>query len=148
MENSTCKIVKNTKSDLVFTPGTKESKDGKSYGFYIVEQVSTSIQDGFIREDKRSAIITVENGLGARLAYAEGKEMSGKIIRSEVTSDEPILGFQAVVNPETKEPVLRGGKQLYRKDMFTSNLDAVDSLVARDVVAIAETAKAESSMAN
>lgn len=127
----TVMIVKNAKSNLVFTPGAKEAKNGKFYGFYVVRQ--DVINHGeFITEDSRTAIMSVENSLGAKLSYAEGHEISGQIIRLETLVQTP--GYQAVINPETKEPVLRQGMQLYRKDVFTPDLNACDALVSRELI--------------
>lgn len=134
-------IAKNGQSGEVFTKGTTPSTDGKTYGFYVVNQSSISEEGGFIKEEKRSAILTVENGLGARLNYSEGMEKSGQVVRTE--SNKPFFkGQDPVINPTTKAVVTRGGQPLYRQDIFTADLDAKDSLLPRDEAAIVAPAKA------
>ncbi len=125
------KIVKNAKSGQVFTPGTKVSKDGKSYGFYVVEESHISMENGFIREEKRNAILTVENTLGAKLAWSEGSFQTGKIVRTE-SSQEMFAGQKPVINPENSQIVMRNGSPLYRQDMYTEDLTKTDKLVSRD----------------
>ena len=130
MENSV-KIVANGKNGLTFTPGTKEDRNGKCHGFYIVEQETVSMEGGFIKEEKRTAILTVENKLGEKLNYQTGKQISGQIVRSE--SKAPYFdGDKPVINPSSGEEVLRGGVCFYRKDEFTADLTKSDSLVPRD----------------
>lgn len=148
MTNSV-KIVKNSKNGLVFTPGTKVSNNGKSYGFYVVEQSTITEEGGFIREEKRSALLTAENTLGAKLNYPEGHEKSGKIIREE--SFTPYFtGQEPVINPQTKVPVLRQGKQIYRQDLFAADLSKTDKLIPREAVSadVAVAVEAGSGLAN
>ena len=141
-------IVKNEKSGAIFTKGTKVSTDGKSYGFYVLNQTSVSMEGGFIKEDKRSAILTVENGLGERLNYAEGKVIAGQIVRAE--SSTPFhKGQEPVINPTTKAVVTRGGQPLYRQDLFTADMTAVDSLIAHDSAEVSTPAvSAKAGLAN
>jgi len=121
-------IVKNAKSGQIFTPGTKVSADGKSYGFYVVAQNSITEENGFIREEKRSALLTAENSLGAKLGYAEGTIKAGNIVRTE--SFTPFfVGQECVMNPTTGKAVLRDGKQFYRQDLFSADLTKADTLL-------------------
>lgn len=131
------KIVKNSKNGLVFTPGTKESKDGKSYGFYVVEDSKISMEGGFVREDKRTAILTMDNALVSKVSFKEGQEISGRIQRVE--SHTPFFeGQEPVINPKDSKQVLRGGKPFYRQDTYTADVNAVDTLIARDTVKVEE----------
>lgn len=134
------RIVKNAKSNLVFTPGTKVASNGKSYGFYVVEDSKIIHEGGFGREEKRTAIITYENTLGAKVNYSEGHVLDGQIIRIE--SLAPMFkGHEPVINPETKAVVTRQGMPLYRQDIFTADQNACDALVAKEVEsAVEETA--------
>jgi len=131
-------IIKNKKTDSVFTAGTAiNPKTGKAYGFYLVEKSSISMEGGFITEDKRTALLTVDNELAAKVNFTEGQKVGGIIQRTE--SKTPFYdGQEPVINPTTKESVLRGGAVFYRQDQYTADVTAKDVLVARDLAPAVE----------
>lgn len=139
MKTNVVNVAKNSQNGLVFTPGTVASKDKKTYGFYIVEQIGLNEEGGFIKKEKRSALLTVENSLGIEVNYKEGHVKVGNIVRHE--SLTPFFdGQEPVINPTTKAVVLRNGQPLFRQDQYTSDLTKMDKLipiaVATPVVAI------------
>lgn len=122
------KIVKNQKSGEVFTANTKESTDGKPRGFYVCESTEISMEGGFIKKNKVTALLTLETELANELGWKEGKQLPGKIITVE--SFEPFYEGQACkINPTSKEDVLVDGKKVYRDSKYTENAEAMSSLI-------------------
>lgn len=112
----------------------RQNENKKDWGFIRVQQTAVTLEGGFRRESKRSALIT---GLMVDLlkdGYKAGQELKGQIIVKESTTP-----FNAE-NPdgdlklagESSVPCTIGGMPIYRKSEFTSNMDAHDTLIAHD----------------
>ncbi len=122
------KIVKNQKSGQVFTPNTKESADGKLRGFYVCESIELVMEGGFVKENRVTALLTLETTLASKLDWKEGHQLEGKIITVE--SFEPFYDGQTCkINPTSKEDVLVDGKKVYRDSKFTENINATNSYI-------------------
>jgi hypothetical protein len=122
------KIVKNQKSELVFTPNEKPSKDGIARGFFVVESSEISMEGGFIRKNKVTALLTVESELAKELAWTEGHTLPGKIITVEAF--EPFYeGQECKINPTSKAEVLVDGKKVYRQSTYTDNMSLSSRLI-------------------
>lgn len=122
------KIVKNGKSELVFTPNSKPSTDGKERGFYVVESTNITMEGGFINENKVTALLTVEKSLAEKLNWKEGHTLPGKIIVME--SFTPFYeGQDAKINPSTKDAVKVDGKLVYRQAQYTEDSSLCSSLL-------------------
>lgn len=127
---SQVKVAINSKNNQVFTAKTTPSKDGKTYGFYIVESNHTSMEGGFIRTTRRTATLTVD--VAQNPGWTAGFPLSGKIVIEE--SHTPFYEGQEVkINPTTKEAVLVNGKPVYRQSRYTENVNAQDVLLVNSV---------------
>ena len=132
-------ITKNPKTGNVFTPNAKLGKDGVQYGYIRVEKTDLHLT-GFARVQRRSALIPISekdyNAYANQLA--EGKKLSGKIVYMD--SLVPMDGYKSmdIVNRETGEvkSVTSNGKVVYRKTMFTEDINACDTKVVYDKVAV------------
>ncbi len=133
---SNVKVAVNSKNDQVFTINTAPSSDGKTRGFFIVEQQVTSMEGGFISQSRRTATLTVEESIGKSLNWKAGQELPGKIVVSE--SHTPFYdGQEPKINPTTKEVVLVDGKKVYRQSRYTDKMDATDDLLASSTATVA-----------
>jgi len=112
-----------------------DAKEGKNPDFKTLQLRSTVENksllnivlgsDGF--KSSRVAFQSMHKDVIAKLGLEEGDDLSEKlkeagipdnlanvrIAHFEQTKEE--IGFQALINPETKEPVTSGGKQVYFK---------------------------------
>lgn len=108
------------------------SAKNPEYGYIRVEQNATQINDqGWLKNVKRSALIKgkVEDLMACN--YAEGEEISGKIVVRESLKpfnpndperDLKIAGETGVICRIDDQPI-------YRQTFFTSNLNANDELM-------------------
>lgn len=127
------KIVKNQKNGSIFTLNEKISKDGIERGFYVCESTEITMEGGFVRKNKVTALLTVESSLAKELAWVVGKQLTGKIITIE--SFKPFYEGQPFkINPTTKDAVLINGQKVYRQSTYTDNMELSSSLLVQGAV--------------
>jgi len=119
------------------------TKDGKNYGSVRVEQAALSSENGFINIRNRSTFITLEGKsldlLRSRLVAGQPFPLEGKIVREE--SFTPFYeGQPHKINPQTKEDILVDNQKVYFYDKFVTNMNASDSLISANNVAVSENA--------
>lgn len=141
-------ITKNPKTGAIFTANANLGKDGKQYGYIRVESTEVDMSGAFARVKTRSALkpISQEDFNKASGILVEGHQIVGKIINIDSLTEAP--GFSALMVPVSKgsaelRGVLSNGQQIYRKTEFTSNLEAADSVLTYDKVAVAAEIGAE-----
>lgn len=128
------KVLKTEKTGLVFNKTKVSEKDGKQYGYYLVEAITPSFTNGMMMASRRVALVSVEESVFNLVNYKEGDSINGKIIRIESTEEFDFSN--EVINPETGEVVTRDGKILYRRDVFTTDMNSNDQLVFNsDIIA-------------
>ena len=95
-----------------------------------VEQTTNTFNGGFVRAEKRSALI---NGPKEVLeGLAKQKVLQGKIVVEESTT-EFWAGQDPKINPTTSEVVMHNGQPVYRRTTFTQDVNAQDVLVQSTV---------------
>lgn len=112
------------------------STNNPEYGYVRVESESTSFQNGWIRKDKRSALI---RGKVADLKVLEGMtNLPGQIVIKESTSPT-WEGHKPKINPSTGVVVKHKGSPVYREYVFTQNMEETDVFLSSDVAEIKNT---------
>lgn len=120
-------ITKHPETGEVVVP----SQNNPEYGTIRVEAQATTFVDGFIRINKRSALI--RGKVEELQAIANLKVLPGKIVVLEST--EPFwAGQEPKVNPQTGEVCTIQGQNIYRQTEFTQDLTRQDVLVQHDNV--------------
>lgn len=112
----------------------RPNENKKDWGFIRVQQTVVTLEGGFRRENKRSALITGKLAELMSDGYRDGQELKGQIIVKESTTpfnaENPDSDLK--VAGESGVPCTIGGMPIYRKSEFTSNMDAHDTLIAHD----------------
>lgn len=125
---SQVKVAINSKNNQVFTVKDAPSSDGKTYGFYIVDETRVSLEGGFYRSSRRTATITVDESINP--GWKAGHCLNGQIVVEE--SHTPFYEGQAPkINPSTKEVVMVNGRKVYRQSRYTDDLTAKDVLITQ-----------------
>lgn len=146
---NTVKITANPETGLVFTKNAEVSKkDGKQYGYIRVQQDILDFSGAVARVRTLSALksITEEDYNKAKTFLTDGREMSGKIVVKESLEDLP--GYQAKLAGKDGVACTFEGQQIYRATEFTSDMNAVDTLIKHDnVIEGSSVAKVDESQA-
>jgi hypothetical protein len=111
-------------------------------GYIRVEQTIFNMENGYLNEQKRSAIIGGEteklNRMVEAMGLKEGSTIPGKIVVIESTEKPHDKATQKVVilnkgkeNESTVE-ITHGGAPLYRTALYTADLNKADVLLAAD----------------
>lgn len=113
---SQVKITADSQGNIV-CGGTTSTKDGKTYGFIRVEQTSTESQGGWLRTNKRSALIRgVKSELEAWVA--QNNLRVGSVLPGRIRVDENTTPAYATMQPKragADGPVLKyNGENIYR----------------------------------
>ena len=128
---SQVKVAINSKNNLVFTPKTTPSSNGKTYGFYILESEHESMENGFYRKQRRTATLTLD--VTTNPNWKAGHVLNGRIVVKE--SHTPFYdGQPCKINPTTKAEVLVNGKRVYRQSQYTEIAAEQDALIVSSVV--------------
>lgn len=115
------KVAKHPDTGAIITP----SVNNPDYGTIRVDSVHTSMENGFLNIQKRSAFIRGSIANLEACNFTEGKALPGLIQRRE--SFEPFYeGQVAKINPTTQEPVLKDGREVFMEHVYTSNPKAPD----------------------
>lgn len=108
--------------------------------FFIVEEVAglSFNAQGFLNKFKRVAIPVGKNDLTfAQANVKDGLVLNGKIQVTE--SHTPFYtGQTAKMNPNTKVLVLSNGQPVYQQRRFTTDVNAIDVLLATDRVGVSQ----------
>jgi hypothetical protein len=129
-------VTANDKDEVVVFNKTSE-KDEKDYGYVRVESVKQSLEGGFAKISKRSAIIAGEMEVLKGFNLKKGQILQGQIVREE--SHTPWYPSQEPkINPTTKETIQKDGKLIYMKDLYTTDMSKVDSLIAHNKIAVGD----------
>jgi hypothetical protein len=107
------------------------SNNNPEYGYVRVETTSQSFVNGWLRNEKRSALI--KGFVKDLTALEKMTTLPGKIVIKETT--EPAYdGQKPKINPSTQEVIKHGGKPIYRNSMFTQNMQEFDIILEADKV--------------
>ena len=107
------------------------STNNAEYGYIRVESEQTNFVDGWVRTEKRSALIKGKTADLNALGFTEGKVLPGKIVIKESTL-APYAGAQPKINPSTGEICKSvDGLAIYRDSIYTTNMSAEDILVQK-----------------
>lgn len=127
------------------------SENKPEYGYIRVEAKNTSMENGWIQEQTRSALIRGKVESLKSLGFKEGSTMFGKIyVKESFTPFSP--NQKPKINPSTGEIVTNNGSPVYRESYFTSDMNKADELLASDKVEsataepLAETSKIAASL--
>lgn len=105
------------------------SSNNAEYGYIRVESTGQSFKDGWLRTEKRSALIKGKTADLNLLGFKEGQVLPGKIQIVESTK-APYAGAQPKQNPSTGEICKSAnGQDIYRDGIYTENVNAEDVFV-------------------
>ncbi len=132
MKKSSVKVAAHPETGLIVTPSKKEG-----FGTIRVDQTIVSWENGFGNIQKRSAFITAPIEMLEDLKEGEVLHKNGNIIKLE--SYEPFYeGQTSKINPTTGEEVLRNGRPVYLRFVYTELADAQDRFIDNSVEESAE----------
>lgn len=131
---SKVKITANKEGKVVILK-SEPSKNGKTYGYFRVEQPRFSAEGGFAKISRVSALVTMSKEELELLNPSAGQELDGKIIIIESLEKKP--GFQEKKAGTDGNVLKCGGQTIYRGTAFTTKMDAKDVLIQHDTVAVA-----------
>lgn len=119
---STVKVTAKDKAVVIASTNNPE------YGYIRVESVESIFSNGWVREQKRSALVKGKVADLAKLNWKEGQSLPGKIVVIESTK-EPYAGAQPKINPSTAEVMKFQGAAIYRDAIYTTDMSAQDILL-------------------
>jgi hypothetical protein len=124
---------------IVAHPVTSEvvtqNPDKPDYGSIRVDQVITTMENGFLNRSKRVAFIGGKLEDLKELGYKAGQVLPGKNVIKESTT--PFYDRQQPkINPKTGEVVTINGQEIYRQTVYTADAHAQDELVQHDRVTV------------
>jgi hypothetical protein len=121
--------VKVTARDGVVVNKTKNEE----FGYIRVEASTTTMENGWLRKQNRSALILGRYDDLVSAGFREGQQIPGKIVVVEsTTTSNP--NNEPKINPTTGEVLMHGGSPIYRDTVFTTDLSKSDVLLAHDTV--------------
>ncbi len=135
---SKVKITANKEGKVVVLK-SEPSKNGKTYGYFRVEQPRFSAEGGFAKISRISALVTMSKEELDLLNPSAGQELEGKIIVLESFEKKP--GFSEKKAGAEGNVLKSGGQTIYRGTAFTTKMDAKDVLIQHDTVAVAVTSE-------
>ena len=108
---------------------------GENFGYIRVEQTTDVFTDrGFAVKKTVSALIFGNHDVLSSFGWRDGQELEGKIVIKEslipFNKKEPSKDFK--VAGASNIPCTKGGKNIYRRAVYTTNISAVDELIAHD----------------
>ena len=103
------------------------SANNAEYGYIRVESVVAKFENGWARQEKRSALVRGKVADLTALNWKENQSLPGKIVIVESTK-EPYPGAQAKINPSTAEVMTFQGAAIYRDAFYTQNMSTEDIL--------------------
>ncbi len=116
----------------VITPNANAAKDGRQFGYIVVEQNSLELNSkGFLAAKVRSALIKGEVKHLEMLGLNAGQALGGRIFITESTI-APFEGAEAKINPETKETLTKDGSPIYREAQYDPSGKIEDTLLVSD----------------
>jgi hypothetical protein len=107
----------------------------EQFGYIRVESVATTMENGWLRRQNRSALIlgNYEDLVAAN--FREGQQIPGKIVVVEsTTTNNP--NNEPKINPQTGEVLMHNGSPIYRDTVFTTDLSKHDVLLQHDTVSV------------
>ena len=126
--NTKVKVTANPDTGNVVTESTNPE-----FAYIRVEQERTSLENGFLNKQTRSAIIGGRTEELNELGWEAGKTLPGQIIVEEQL--EPFYNNQdPKINPETGEILKVDGQPIYRQSRYTENMKLSDDLIQHDTV--------------
>ena len=132
---SSVKITANPKTGEVFTPNAELSKkDGKQYGFIRLEQTVVDMSTGVARVKTISALKSFlkEDYLKAKDFLTAGRELPGTILRLESLVEAQGFSPKMAGSEENAQPCTLDGKQIYQSTQYSTDVNAVDVLIAHN----------------
>jgi hypothetical protein len=133
------------KEGKVVIAGKVSEKDGKQYGYIRVESINTSMENGWLRKQRRSALIRGEVSELESLNLKEGQVLPGCIFVVESTTKK-------YENQEPKrikkdgEILTQNGNPIYR-DAFYSATQRADETIKHDLIGEVEEVGADAAAA-
>jgi hypothetical protein len=123
--------VKVTARDGMVVNKTKNEQ----FGYIRVEQTATTMENGWLRRQNRSALILGNYDDLVAAGFREGQQIPGKIVVVEsTTTNNP--NSEAKINPNTGEVLMHSGSPIYRNTVFTTDLSKSDVLLQHDTVSV------------
>lgn len=111
-----------------------QSENSPEYGYIRVESTEMQMENGWVRESKRSALLRGKVEVLSKLNFSEGQTLPGKIVIRETTtpinSNDLEQGLKKAGDVDVICKV--GGKSIYREAFYTTNLETTDTLLAHD----------------
>jgi hypothetical protein len=124
-------VIANPKTGKVFNQNANLGKDGKAYGWFLVESSVLDTSGPIVSIKRRTAVkaISKEAYDAAAGLLQVGSQLPGKIVVREAL--EPFYdGQKAKTAGEGGEVCTFNGNPIYRETEFTSDLSASDELIA------------------
>jgi hypothetical protein len=121
--------VKVTARDGIVVNKTKNEE----FGYIRVESTTTTMENGWLRRQNRSALILGRYDDLVAANFREGQQIPGKIVVVEsTTTNNP--NNEPKINPQTGEVLMHNGSPIYRDTVFTTDLSKHDVLLQHDTV--------------
>jgi hypothetical protein len=121
---------------LVFTPNASVGKDGIQRGYFRVESSQLTFAKGYANLNKRSALIGISEPdfLAQKARIKAGAKMVGKVLHLDSLVEEPGYKPMEITDKTTGEvkTITSNGKQVYRRSIFTEDLEACDVKLVYD----------------
>jgi len=146
--NNQVKVI--ASSDAIDAPTYGVSRNNPLKGYVRVSQTKATFSNGFMNEDRRTALINADLASLKRKFTHQGQELEGKIVVKE--SVEPIneedLEQGIKIAGKTNIPCTINGQVIYRRTFYTEDESEKDELLKHDngdaIKAYQAKAKAES----
>jgi len=108
------------------------SSNNPKYGYVRVESVEMQLENGWVRQSKRSALLRGEVDVLSQLGFSEGQTLPGKIVLKETTTPLNANDLTQGIKQagETGVACKVGDQPIYREAFYTTNMDATDVLLA------------------
>ena len=101
------------------------------FGYVRVEQTATSFSGGWLRKEKRSALIRGKVEDLQSLNFKAVQTLPGKIqvIESLTPTNPNNVNQDMKVNPDNQEPLVVDGQPIYRTASYVQDVNAADVLI-------------------
>ena len=128
--NTSVIVTANPTTNQVITPSSTNSE----YGYIRVEQTTSAFVDGWVRQIKKSALVRGKVADLQMLGWKNGQNLPGKIqiVESTTPTNANDLTQDQKVNPQSGEVLTVGGLPIYRKSVYTTDVNLEDVLVQHD----------------
>ena len=110
------------------------STNNPEYGYVRVESVEMQLENGWVKESKRSALLRGKVDILSKLGFKEGQALTAKIVVKETTTplnaNDLTQGLKQAGNTGVTCKV--GGQPIYREAFYTTDSNAADVMLQHD----------------